>query len=244
METRSGAEVREHSGPSPTACKEAPGHGQSRAHLMGRQTIPAPLTCTLDGCDKPHCARGLCNTHYARARSSGALRAIKDIPNDERFDARWQLDPDTGCHVWMRGKDSSGYGVFPLSGGGDSVRAHVYAWTRANGPVPEGQVLDHYVCDNKSCCNPAHLRPANWLANLRRPRGGDYIDLGAPRPPGFCIRGHELTPESTYPARPGRRLGNCKACMRLRNIERGVKDREARHARGLLQHSSRPKKAR
>jgi hypothetical protein len=29
------------------------------------------VTCTVEGCDRPHCAKGLCGTHYARWRNHG-----------------------------------------------------------------------------------------------------------------------------------------------------------------------------
>lgn len=36
----------------------------------------AERTCTVDGCERPHCARGLCVTHYDAARRSGRLELL------------------------------------------------------------------------------------------------------------------------------------------------------------------------
>ncbi|MGF7180407.1 HNH endonuclease signature motif containing protein [Tunturiibacter psychrotolerans] len=55
-----------------------------------------------------------------------------------------------GCHEYMGGLASNGYGIFQA--GGKSVLAHIYAWELVNGPVPEGMVIRH-SCDNKACVN-------------------------------------------------------------------------------------------
>lgn len=41
---------------------------------------------------------------------------------------------------------------------GTRVYSHRRAWEAANGPVPDGLVLDH-LCRNRWCCNPTHLEP-------------------------------------------------------------------------------------
>lgn len=203
---------------------------------MGRQTVTPPERCTQEGCDRAHRARGFCETHYWQARKSGALRPIREIPNDERFDDRWQLDPQSGCHIWMRGKDSAGYGKF-LVINGPNTRAHVYAWERKRGPVPAGLVLDHFVCDNKACCNPDHLRAVPNAANITRRNGSRNYDPDTlqPRRDTHCVHGHEWTPENTYAFvdRSGHRRRNCRTCNHARSVARGIREREARHARGL-----------
>lgn len=37
--------------------------------------------CTVPGCGRPHCARGLCNTHYARSRRRTGLEPERPISN-------------------------------------------------------------------------------------------------------------------------------------------------------------------
>lgn len=88
---------------------------------------------------------------------------------DERFDAKWELDPDTGCHVWTGTTSGHGYGRFHRGDGSRKmVRAHVYAYERKYGPVPGGLELDHVVCSNPPCCNPDHVEPSTHRENSLR----------------------------------------------------------------------------
>ncbi len=73
--------------------------------------------------------------------------------SDASFDDRVKVMP-SGCHEWQGGK-VYGYGHFIISG--KDWRAHRYAWTRANGPIPDGLVVMH-LCDNPACVRLDHLR--------------------------------------------------------------------------------------
>lgn len=73
----------------------------------------------------------------------------------ERFRAKYEVDPISGCYNWIAGKGSDGYARF----GGDNRKtclAHRWIYEYLNGPIPEGLVVRHQ-CHNPACVNPEHL---------------------------------------------------------------------------------------
>jgi len=106
---------------------------------------------------------------------------------------------DTPCWVWT-GERSAGYGrimIDPLP-----VGAHRFAWTLANGPIPDGLFILH-ACDNPPCVNPAHLRPGTDRENV-----GDMIARGRryqPPSAGILNSRAKLTPNEV---REIRAIGN------------------------------------
>jgi hypothetical protein len=139
-------------------------------------------TCTIEGCDRPYRARGYCATHWGRVHRGQALDTpISDKRRDEpdvRFDRKWVLDPDTGCHVWQDHL-VRGYGQFRVQRG-QQTSAHRYAYEQTVGPIPADLVLDHIChpvdgscpggesCLHRRCVNPDHLAPVTRGDNSRR----------------------------------------------------------------------------
>lgn len=72
----------------------------------------------------------------------------------------------TPCHLWLKCLSELGYAR--LSRGGETALiGHVYVWTQANGPVPEGLELDH-LCSVRRCIREDHLEPITHAENVRR----------------------------------------------------------------------------
>jgi hypothetical protein len=128
-------------------------------------------------------------------------------------------NPELGhCWLWTASATPNGYGRFVMSADPDGfhrhVPAHVWAYEHLVGPIPDGLVLDHFACDRRICCNPAHVRPTTHRENILRGTGGSARNARKTH----CIRGHELTPENLYynGRNGGRACRKCKAIRRAR----------------------------
>ena len=113
---------------------------------------------------------------------------------------------DTGCWMWIKQLDRSGYGriTVPKEYKEPGVRhrvdrAHRVAYKVLRGSVPEGMEL-HHVCENKGCINPDHLEPVTRKEHRRK------------RLPEECKHGHPFDDANTYVGKDGRR--HCRTCGR------------------------------
>lgn len=114
------------------------------------------------------------------------------------LDGRYDVDPNTGCHVWRGSRNGNGYGKLRV--GRKQMYAHRVAFEEACRPLAPGETIDH-LCRNRSCCNPTHLEAVSLRENIAR------------RPPNLatrCSRGHEMSGENLHVDGAGRR--RCRAC--------------------------------
>ena len=78
-----------------------------------------------------------------------------------------------GCWTWTGPLDSRGYGH--LRWDGKNKRAHRLAYELTYGPIPAGDGFHGTVvmhsCDNKKCCNPAHLALGSHADNMADMKG-------------------------------------------------------------------------
>jgi hypothetical protein len=133
-----------------------------------------------------------------------------------------EIDPVTGCWNWTGCRTTKNYGKTNYKS--EVVPAHrlMYAWLVE--PLPRGigkgiPVLDHFVCDNPPCCNPAHLRLGSQRDNVLRGAGPCAQNARKTH----CKRGHEL-PDTGNERR-------CRTCHDMKAAEYYRKNREAVIAR-------------
>lgn len=104
----------------------------------------------------------------------------------ERFWAKFQKDPDSGCWLWTGGVGAHGYGRFGFDR--RTVYAHRFAYETMVGPIPDGHVIDHVRargCRYTHCVNPSHLEAVTPEENVAR---GDSHAGGRPCGHPLCRR--------------------------------------------------------
>lgn len=123
------------------------------------------MTCSIDGCDRTHTARGLCNAHYQRWRTHGdPLAGGPPLGLVRReFDRLVQLETDE-CIIWPFSVSGRGYGQVSV-GQGLQRYTHVLALEMRVGPRPDGHEAAHGPCNNTRCMNYRHLRWATPVEN-------------------------------------------------------------------------------
>lgn len=86
-------------------------------------------------------------------------------------DRFWKyVDKGGDCWLWTGGV-SSGYGrVKEDAPSRVQLYAHRVSYEMANGPIPEGMVVDHR-CHVPLCVNPAHLRVVTRKQNIEHKSG-------------------------------------------------------------------------
>lgn len=124
------------------------------------------------------------------------------LPVEPRLIAGSVRDESTGCLIWVRSKNSRGYGLIGVNG--KVELAHRMAHEIWIGPIPEGHQVDHVLakgCRSKACIEPTHLEAVTGLENMRRTPQATKT---------HCLRNHPLTPENTRVNGNGNR--SCIAC--------------------------------
>lgn len=123
--------------------------------------------CSVNGCGKPHKARGYCRVHYyqwrqhgdpliqKRVRNGSPLRFIHDIA------LSWSGDD---CLLWPYTVAGGGYGALRIYGN-KKIGSHALVCKLVHGPKPADDYEVAHSCGVRLCCNPAHLRWATRAEN-------------------------------------------------------------------------------
>lgn len=158
--------------------------------------MAAELVCKIKGCDKPHHAKGFCNTHYTQHRISFSKPCLVEGCDDPsrskgfcehhykefrrpvllrretkhgeglRFLRRILGDKRDDCIFWPFGKNGAGYGIV-LFEGRQQVASRVVCILAKGRPESQKMHAAH-SCGNGhlGCVNPRHLRWATASENL------------------------------------------------------------------------------
>lgn len=110
-----------------------------------------------------------------------------DLTAEARFWPKVNKDAPGGCWLWTGSIGSDRYGRFMFRG---TVRhAHRVAMILSGFDVPADRDVDHCVCRDRRCVNPAHLRVATERENALENNDSPFAKNGRKT---HCKHGHEL----------------------------------------------------
>lgn len=138
-------------------------------------------------------------------RSTTAERR-RTLAEQKEFALKSYRANEAGCWIWLGPRYRTSYGVFMAKR--QHFLAHRAAYELANGPIPEGMVIDH-LCRTPLCINPAHLEAVTNRENLLRGFGFGGRNARKTK----CLQGHRLSGGNLY-AYKGKRI--CRECQRNR----------------------------
>lgn len=140
-----------------------------------------------------------------------------DLSLLERLLDKVVVDEVTDCWIFTGGKNNIGYGM--IRDENKMRTTHRVSYEEHNNTViPQGLVVMH-SCDNKCCCNPAHLSLGTMKDNMHdmiaknrhRPFGGNLAQrgmTGKKQPTTPCKHCNRVMPNNSYARFHG---DNCKS---------------------------------
>lgn len=116
------------------------------------------------------------------------------------------IDQDSGCWLWTRGKDKDGYASIYIKP--KMRKGHRLSYETYKGEIPGGLEIDH-TCRNRACINPDHLEAVTHQENMKRGAESDRTY----KLKDMCKAGHKLT-EGTFKEylERGRKRRRCIIC--------------------------------
>lgn len=122
------------------------------------------------------------------------------VNTPEKFWAKVDIRGNDECWLWTRSRNTYGYGSAVFKGW--TTNAHRIAYFLAHGSIDATKVICH-SCDNRLCCNPAHLWEGTQGDNVRdcnkkgRGKGKFSETLGKDHPRHLA----KMTPDQVKEAR-------------------------------------------
>lgn len=193
---------------------------------MTKRRVPQrSLPCTVEGCESPRTARGLCQRHRRHALQGRPLSSARSIHSRLSEDDFWlRVNKSETCWEWTASLTQAGYGKVQMPHGKTGT-AHRRSYEIANGQVPDGLVIDH-LCRNKKCVRPDHLEAVTVRENTVR--GATSLDFS-----NMCRAGlHDLSADAgivTFGS--GKRT--CVECKRIGEKRRSVLIKRAASRLGM-----------
>jgi hypothetical protein len=173
-------------------------------------------TCDVPGCERKHCAKGLCRVHRKRMIRNGSVDTKALRPTADRF---WEkVDQSGDCWIWKAYVTRCGYGRFRVNG--QTILAHRQAWILTRGPIPPDLTIDH-LCRVTRCVNPDHMELVSGAENSRR---GVLARLPLPRREQ-CANGHPLVTPNLRVLKTG--ATRCRVCEHRKAAARHLADGRA-----------------
>lgn len=135
------------------------------SQCRGKFSRKSENLCSMEGCNRRHQARKLCNAHYMRwLRLGDANISLTNQGVGKTFEERFwsRVNKNGTCWLWQGKPSTSGYGT--VSYQGKYIGAHRIAWFLVFGKMPNLNIL--HSCDNPICVNPTHLRNGTNVENI------------------------------------------------------------------------------
>lgn len=127
------------------------------------------VPCSVEGCDRPWKARGMCQKHYCAWRKANPDLVTRYGPRNESLESKLRrhvtVNPENGC--WEKIGWTTWYGYGQIWWEGRFQYMHRLFYELLVGPIPEGYDVDH-LCRNAKCSNPEHMEPVTHRVNLMR----------------------------------------------------------------------------
>lgn len=141
-------------------------------HYRAWKEQNSPIRCSIQGCNRAHYGKGLCQKHWTRISANGDLK-LRRRPNasGNKYMENVVLSYDRDeCLPWPFSNNGVGYGTLWIDGA--SVYAHRLVCENTHGAPPTPSHFALHTCGNGhlGCVNPKHIRwglPAENTADAR-----------------------------------------------------------------------------